>query len=142
MLNLASSTRTASSTVGISGTSISSTFDGRCVKTIVLISPIRAAIRAAAQRRHRRQDVRPEEDRAEDRLGHAEPLVEPEREEALDDQAAAEGIEREQRGQPPDDAARPMEAEPPGDRRVGGRNLDGRRRPTGRSATSSEPATA
>ena len=49
MLNRASSTRIASSTVGISGTSISSTFDGRCVKTIVLISPIRAAIRAAAR---------------------------------------------------------------------------------------------
>ena len=31
----------------MSGTRISSTFDGRWVKTIVLMSPIRAAIRAA-----------------------------------------------------------------------------------------------
>ena len=37
----------ASGSVGISGTRMSSTFDGMCVKTIVLMRPIRAAIRAA-----------------------------------------------------------------------------------------------
>ncbi len=39
---------TASGRVGISGTSISSTFDGRCVNTIVRTSPKRAASRPAA----------------------------------------------------------------------------------------------
>src|SRR5579872_5986323 len=38
-----SRTATASVTFGIKGTRISSTFDGRCVKTIVLISPNRFA---------------------------------------------------------------------------------------------------
>ena len=46
-LNRRSRTATASGSVGISGTRMSSTFDGRWVKTIVLISPNRAAIRAA-----------------------------------------------------------------------------------------------
>ena len=38
---------TASGRVGISGTRISRTFDGRWVKTIVSMRPIRRAIRAA-----------------------------------------------------------------------------------------------
>ena len=38
----------ASGSVGISGTRISSTFDGRCVATIVLIRPKRAASRDAS----------------------------------------------------------------------------------------------
>jgi hypothetical protein len=83
------------------------------VKTIVLISPIRAAIRAAA--------------RAEDRLGQPERVVEPEREQALDDQAARERVEREQRRQPSDNAPRPVQSEPAGDRGVGRRHLDGAR---------------
>ena len=37
----------ASGRVGMSGTKSSRTFDGRCVNTIVLISPIRLAMRAA-----------------------------------------------------------------------------------------------
>ena len=48
MLNRISSTATASSSVGMNGTRISSTFDGRCVNTIVRISPNRAASGPAA----------------------------------------------------------------------------------------------
>ena len=48
MLNRTSSTTTASVNVGMNGTSISSTFDGRCVNTIVLTSPNRAASGPAA----------------------------------------------------------------------------------------------
>ena len=47
MLNLRSRTATASGNVGISGTRIKRTFDGRCVKTIVLIKPNREARREA-----------------------------------------------------------------------------------------------
>ena len=46
-LNRRRSTPIASGSVGMSGTRISSTFEGMCVKTIVLMRPIRAAIRAA-----------------------------------------------------------------------------------------------
>ena len=48
MLNRISSTTTASGSVGISGTRIKRMFDGRCVPTIVLIKPKRAARRAAS----------------------------------------------------------------------------------------------
>jgi hypothetical protein len=48
MLKRARSTPIARGRFGMSGTRISRTFDGRWVKTIVLIRPIRAAIRAAA----------------------------------------------------------------------------------------------
>ena len=47
MLKRARSTRIASGSVGMNGTRISSTFDGKCVNTIVLIRPMRAARRAA-----------------------------------------------------------------------------------------------
>src|ERR1035437_8868757 len=43
MLNRNSSIRMARGRVGMNGTRISSTLEGRCVKTIVLISPIRDA---------------------------------------------------------------------------------------------------
>jgi len=47
MLNRSRSTRLASGRVGIIGISISSTFDGRCVTTIVLTRPMRFASRDA-----------------------------------------------------------------------------------------------
>ena len=46
-LNRSSRTAIASGSVGISGTRISRMFEGRWVKTIVLMRPNRAAIRAA-----------------------------------------------------------------------------------------------
>ena len=67
MLKRASSTPIASGSVGISGTSISSTFDGMCVKTIVLISPKRARHPRRRQRREPGQQVGAEEDRAQQR---------------------------------------------------------------------------
>ena len=48
MLNRSRSRSVASGRVGITGISISSTLDGRCVTTIVLIRPIRFARRDAA----------------------------------------------------------------------------------------------
>src|SRR5581483_3423783 len=48
MLNRNRRTVTASESVGMSGTRISSRFEGRCVTTMVRTSPIRAAIRDAA----------------------------------------------------------------------------------------------
>ena len=56
---------TASGSVGISGTRISSTFDGRCVTTIVRTSPNRAASRDASSAEMPGKDVRAEENRAE-----------------------------------------------------------------------------
>src|SRR3989304_6007259 len=47
MLNRNSRTVTANGSVGMGGTRISSTFDGMCVKTIVLIRPILSASRTA-----------------------------------------------------------------------------------------------
>ena len=49
MLMRARNTSTASQAVGISGTSISSTLDGRWVKTMVFNRPMRAAIHPAAR---------------------------------------------------------------------------------------------
>ena len=48
MLNRISSRSVASASVGMNGTRISSTFDGRCVNTIVRMSPKRAASGPAA----------------------------------------------------------------------------------------------
>src|SRR5256886_9722653 len=48
MLKRASSTTTARGRVGISGTRISRTFEGRCVNTMVLTRPKRAASREAS----------------------------------------------------------------------------------------------
>ena len=45
--NRARRTATASGSVGMNGTRISRTFEGRCVNTIVSMRPIRAAIRPA-----------------------------------------------------------------------------------------------
>ena len=81
-------------------------FDGRCVNTIVLIRPKRAASRDASSAEMPGEDVRPEEDAAQRRRAHAEAQVEPVRGEALDDEAAAERIQREQAGQLQHDAAR------------------------------------
>ena len=47
MLNRTSSTRTASDSVGMSGTRMSRMLEGRCVATMVLIRPKRAASRDA-----------------------------------------------------------------------------------------------
>ena len=47
MENRTSSTAIASDSVGMSGTSTRSTFEGRCVATIVFTSPMRRAIHAA-----------------------------------------------------------------------------------------------
>jgi hypothetical protein len=47
MLNRRSNISVASGSVGIKGISISSTFDGRCVTTIVLTRPMRLASRDA-----------------------------------------------------------------------------------------------
>ena len=48
MLKRMNKTSVASASVGINGTRISSTFDGKCVKTMVRTSPKRAAKRAAS----------------------------------------------------------------------------------------------
>ena len=48
MLNRMSSTTTASVRLGIKGTRMSSTFDGKCVTTIVFTSPMREARREAS----------------------------------------------------------------------------------------------
>jgi hypothetical protein len=77
--------------------------------------------------RERGEDVRREEDRADDRLGDPKARVEPERHEALEDQAAGEGIEREEERQAGHDPPRPMEAEPARDRCRGPLDLDRRR---------------
>ena len=117
----------------MSGTRISSTFDGRWVKTIVLIRPIRAAIRAADERRHRGQQVRAEEDRAEDRRLDAVPEVEPVGHQALRDEPATEGVDREE--QPTAERRRRCERPSPRRRRIPSsarrprRRLDGRAEP-------------
>jgi hypothetical protein len=49
MLNRSSNTATANGSVGMSGTRISNTFDGMCVKTIVLIKPILLASLTASK---------------------------------------------------------------------------------------------
>jgi hypothetical protein len=49
MLNRARRIRIASSRFGMSGTRIRRIFDGKCVKTIVLTMPIRAASRDASR---------------------------------------------------------------------------------------------
>ena len=51
MLNRSRKTPIAKDKLGIRGTSMSRTLDGRCVNTIVLTSPIRAATRAAHEER-------------------------------------------------------------------------------------------
>ena len=48
MLKRSSRTTIAQGRFGMSGTSMSRMFDGICVNTIVLISPMRAAMRAAS----------------------------------------------------------------------------------------------
>ena len=116
----------------MSGTRMSSTFDGRWVKTIVLSSPIRAAIRRRRQRRHRGQQVRPEEDQAEERRIRAVLDVEPVGHQALRDEAAAEGVEREQDRQLQHGALGSAEPEPAPDaigRDLGRWRLDGRPEP-------------
>ena len=98
---------------------MSSTFDGRWVKTIVLMSPIRAAMRAADS-----------DDTAASRLAAKKiaPSVagptpnrdrEPEGHQGLRDEPAGEGVEREQGRQPGDDPARATEAEPAADAVLG-----------------------
>ena len=98
-LKRSSSTPIASGRFGISGTRISSRFDGRWVKTIVLTRPIRAAIRAADRLRHGRQQVGPEEDPAEQRRLDAVAQVEPVGHQALGHEPAGERVDREQGGQ-------------------------------------------
>ena len=101
----ASSTATASGSVGMSGTRISSTFDGRWVKTIVRIRPMRAAIRAAASAEMPASRFAPKRAAPMTAGIGAEAEVEPVGDQALDDEAAAEGVEREQGRQPGDGAA-------------------------------------
>ena len=72
-----SRTVTASPSVGISGTRISRTLDGRCVKTIVLMRPNRAAMRAAESDDTAASRFAREEDHAEPAGLHAELDVEP-----------------------------------------------------------------
>ena len=110
-LKRSSSTAIASGRVGMSGTRISSTFDGRWVKTIVLISPIRAAIRAADSDETAASRLAPKKIAAEDGRLDAELEVEPVGHQALRDEAAAEGVEREQGRQPQHDPLRAAEPE-------------------------------
>ena len=60
----ASKTVAASGKVGMKGTS-SSRFEGKCVNTIVLSSPIRAAMRSASRYETRRHHVRPKKEWAD-----------------------------------------------------------------------------
>ena len=101
----ASRTATASGSVGISGTRMSSTLDGRWVNTIVLMRPNRAAMRAAdsddtAASRFAAKKISPRTAGSD-----LEPRREPEGHERLRDEAAGEGVEGEQRRQPRDDPA-------------------------------------
>ena len=110
-----SRTATASGSVGMSGTRISSRFDGMWVKTIVLMSPNRAAIRAAdsddtAASRFAPKKIEPELGRVD-----AELQVEPVGHQALRDEPATERVDREQDRQLEDDALRAPEPEAPPD---------------------------
>ena len=110
MLNRTSSTRTASGSVGISGTRMSRTLEGRCVATIVLISPKREASRDASNaeipaKMFAQKKIDPERGGV-----HAEPQEEPIRGEALDDEAASERVQREQGRQLHHDVARSVES--------------------------------
>ena len=81
----------------MNGTRISSTFDGKWVKTIVLTRPMRLARRAAdsdetAASRFAAKKIAPRDGGL-----HAELQMEPVRHQALRDEPAAEGVEREER---------------------------------------------
>ena len=102
-LNRSSRTATASGSVGMSGTRISSTFDGRWVKTIVLMSPIRAAIRAADSDETAASRLAPKKIAPSVAGSTPNCEVEPVGHQALRDEPAAEGVEREQDRQLEDD---------------------------------------
>ena len=117
----------------MSGTRISSTFDGMWVKTIVLIEPEPGRDPCRRQRRDRGQQVREEEDRAEDRGLDAVLEMEPVGHQALRDEPAAEGVDREQDRQLEHDAAstapRPKRRRMPSVDDGRRRRLDGRAEP-------------
>ena len=84
----------------MSGTRQRSTFDGMCVKTIVLISPIRFAIRTASSAETPARMFAPKKMPAQDAGIKAEFDMEPVCHHALDDEPARKCVEREERGEP------------------------------------------
>ena len=111
----------------MNGTRMSSTFDGRWVKTIVLTRPKRAASGAAASADSPASRLAAASRTPSTRRVDAELLAEPEGDERLGDEAAGEGVEREQRRQPQHDPLRAMQAQPATDAVVddfGARYLD------------------
>jgi len=116
MLNRTRSTTAADHNDGISGTRISRMFEGRCVNTIVLIRPMRAASRDASSAENPAK-MFAEEDRAKRRDVDAKPQVKPVGEERLDDEAASERVQRKQSGKLEDDGSRAIESREPTDER-------------------------
>ena len=97
--------------VGMKGTASSSTFDGRCVKTMVLSRPKRSATRVATRNERAESRLVPKKSAPERLRPGAEAQVEPVGEEALDDEAAGERVESLQAGELQHDAARAAQAE-------------------------------